>query len=59
VCDQDGSDLDRVIQGKLDAHTPDALGSQFEELEARDTKLQEHIEQLKNADGAYEAARRV
>jgi hypothetical protein len=57
VCDHNRGDLDRVIQEKLDEHAPDALRSQFEEIEARDAKLREHIEQLNNADSAYEAAR--
>jgi len=57
VCDQDRSDLERVIEEKLEAHAPDALQSQLAELEARDAKLREHIEQLNNADRAYEAAR--
>ena len=57
VCDQDRSDLEGVIRGKLDAHEPEALQSQLEELQARDAKLREHIEQLENAGRAYEAAR--
>jgi len=57
VCDQDRSDLERVIGEKLDEHAPDALHSQLSELEARDAKLREHIDQLNNADRAYEAAR--
>ncbi|GMQ76744.1 MAG: hypothetical protein BMS9Abin01_2037 [Gammaproteobacteria bacterium] len=57
VCDQDRSDLERVIGEKLDAHAPDTLQSQLAELEARDAKLQEHIEQLNSADRACEVAR--
>jgi DNA repair exonuclease SbcCD ATPase subunit len=57
VCDQVGGDLERVIRGKLDEHAPDVLQSQLAELAARDAKLREHVEQLKNADSAYEAAR--
>ena len=57
VCDQDRGDLERVIRGKLDEHAPDALESQLAEVEARDAKLREHIEQLNSGDRAYEAAR--
>jgi DNA repair exonuclease SbcCD ATPase subunit len=57
VCDQDRNDLDGVIQGKLDAHGPDALKSQFDEIEARNRKLRDQIEQLSNADSAYQATR--
>jgi DNA repair exonuclease SbcCD ATPase subunit len=57
LCDQDGNDLERVIQEKLDGHAPDSLQSQLMELEARDAKLQAHIEQLNSAERAYEAAR--
>jgi len=57
VCDQDRSDLNRVIQKKLDEHVPDELRSQFEEIEARNAMLRDQIEQINNAESAYEAAR--
>ena len=57
LCDQDRSDLQGVIQGKLDAHEPDALQAGFEEIEARAAQLVEHIRQLGNAQSAYDAAR--
>jgi DNA repair exonuclease SbcCD ATPase subunit len=57
LCGQDRNDLHGVIQEKLEAHGPDALKSQFDEIEARDGRLREHVEQLRNADSAYQAAR--
>jgi energy-coupling factor transporter ATP-binding protein EcfA2 len=57
VCDRLGNDLDGVIRAKLDAHAPDALGNRFDEIDARDGKLREHIEELGNADSTYQAAR--
>ena len=57
VCEQDRSDLTRVIQARLDEHEPDALRADFEDLEARDGKLRAQIEQLENAEAAYEKDR--
>lgn len=58
VCDQDRSDLGGVIQGKLDAHEPDALQGKSRELEARDAKLAEQVARLENTAVAHEAARK-
>jgi len=57
VCGQDRNALDQAIQEKLDARAPDALRSQLEDIETRDARLREHIEQLKTAENAHEAAR--
>lgn len=57
VCGEDRTALDQVIQEKLAAHAPDALRSQLEEIAARDSRLQEHIERLKTAENAHATAK--
>ena len=57
VCGEDRTALDHVIQEKLQAHAPDVLRRQLEEINARDSRLQEHIERLKTAENAHAAAR--
>lgn len=55
VCDQERTGLEQVILGSLGEHAPDALQGEFEQIDARDAKLRAQIEQLENAEAAFEA----
>jgi len=57
VCDHERSDLEQVVQGKLDARGSDARAAELEQLRARDEDLRAQLDRVESAASAQTAAR--
>jgi DNA repair protein SbcC/Rad50 len=57
VCDHERSDLEQVVQGRLDARGSDALAAELEQLRARDADLRAQLDRVESAVSTQTAAR--